>query len=412
MYTIVQALGVPFGLNKRWQIIDLTQYTVAQLYINFRIVQIQLLPVGVTTPVFLLLSSIVNQYGTFQQPFQSLLTAIGNNTLPTTDTGLVINQQRALFVDAYRSGFKIVPVDENNSIPVDVDTYLLPNVRITRDDITINYTDLQTGCLVNINGFYHTSTTDGVNGVVVNDAMNSLIKSNQNQVALYNFSNMGNLTQIPITVSMINNTLPTSPVINLPIDVSNNTVFLVLGGYFMQIDGTVLQQVSNSSFQINFNLIDLVNRYYESINYLVLDSILEDTPPNNPNQIVISDLTTPSAINSWLTLSQSFFVVLDCAEVYTQKQYIKRIGIPNQYISYTRPDFPLVLELGRQPPYWLLEECNNYLLSIYNNPIGDLLYETTNPIGITTSGVDQPGSPGKLQEAYLLEIGTDLAPLN
>ena len=351
MYTIVQALGVPFGLNKRWQIIDLTQYTVAQLYINFRIVQIQLLPVGVTTPVFLLLSSIVNQYGTFQQPFQSLLTAIGNNTLPTTDTGLVINQQRALFVDAYRSGFKIVPVDENNSIPVDVDTYLLPNVRITRDDI-------------------------------------------------------------PITVSMINNTLPTSPVINLPIDVSNKTVFLVLGGYFMQIDGTVLQQVSNSSFQINFNLIDLVNRYYESINYLVLDSILEDTPPNNPNQIVISDLTTPSAINSWLTLSQSFFVVLDCAEVYTQKQYIKRIGIPNQYISYTRPDFPLVLELGRQPPYWLLEECNNYLLSIYNNPIGDLLYETTNPIGITTSGVDQPGSPGKLQEAYLLEIGTDLAPLN
>ena len=152
----------------------------------------------------------------------------------------------------------------------------------------------------------------------------------------------------------------------------------------------------------------MVNRYYESINYINIDSVLAGTPPVNPNQVVIADLTTPTAIAAWLALSQTFFVAIDNPEVYMQKQAIKRIGTPNQYITYQKPTSPLVLALGRQPPYWDVQDDRQWLLSVYDNNIGNLLYYTTTS-GVSTSGSCQPGTPGNLQEAFLLEIGCDIS---
>ncbi len=411
MYTVVTAIGVPFGLNQRWQTVDLTAYTVAELYNTFRRIQITLMPVGATVAVYLDLAAIAATYGTYNYPFATLLTSIGATALPTTLTGILLNKNSALYKDAFKAGYTVTPVSATNVVNPFVPNIVVPNVRLTRSDIKIDYNFFQANCLVNVNGYYHQTSTDGINGVMVTDAMKSLVRSNQNQLAIWNFSTVGALTVIPVTPAMVTTTAPgtpTAPLLNLGIDLTGKSVFMILGGYLMLVDGTVLTQLATSTFQLNFALIDLVNRYYESINYIDIDSILATTPATNPNQIVITDLTTPTAISAWLALTQTFFVVVNTAELYTQQLSVKRIGTPNQYISYQKPTSPLVLALGRQPPYWDLYEDRQWLLSIYDNNIGNLLYYSTTS-GVSTSGGCQPGTPGNLQEAYLLEIGSDIS---
>lgn len=409
MYTAVSAIGIPLGLNKRWQVIDLTQFTVAQLYSQFRIVQVTLLPPGATDNVYLLLSEIASQYSSYSGSFNDLLTDNGSTTLPTTPTGVILNQRSALFMDAYRAGYRADPVDDNNTLSAILDVRQLPNVRISRIVPSVDYQGLVNTCLFNVNGYYHIASTDGTNGVMIKDAIKSLLLSNQNQLALWNFANVTTLSTIPITPQMTSSTASGVATINLGVDLTNKSVALVLGGYFMMIDNDALSALGGSLFNINFNQIDLVNRYYESANYIDVSSILTATPAANPDQIVISDLVSPTAIAAWLAMSQSFFVVFNTPELFSQQQFVKKIGIPNVYLSYSEPKYPLSLALGRHPPYWANAEAGQWALKIYDNNIGNLLYNTASAGAVSTSGANQPGSPGNLQNAYFLQVGTDIS---
>lgn len=408
MYTAVSAIGVPLGLNKRWQVIDLTQYPVAQLYSQFRIVQITLTPPGATDNVYLRLSDIASTYTTYAGYFTDLLTDIGNTTLPTTPTGIILNLRSALFMDAYRAGFRADPVDDNNYLSAILDVRQLPNVRISREVPSIDYQGLVSTCLFNVNGYYHLATTDGTNGIMIKDAIKSLLVSNQNQLGLWNFKNVTTLSTMPITSPMTAAISGGVAQVNLGIDLTNKTVALVLGGYFMMVNNTSLSPLGGSLYSIDFNQIDLVNRYYESANYLDVSTILAATPPANPNQVVISDLISDTAIAAWLAMNQTFFVVFDTPEMFSQQQFVKKIGIPNLYISYTEPKYPLALALGRHPPYWSNVELGQWAVKIYDNNIGNLLYNTATASSLSTSGSNQPGTPGNLQNAYMLQVGTDI----
>lgn len=408
MYTLVSAIGVPKGLNKRWQVITLTTITVAQLFSNYRRVQVTLTPPSSSTHVYLDLAAIASGYATYTGTMAALLTSLGSTALPTTTTGVVMSERSATFSDAFKAGYNVTPVDTNNAISLILPNGQLPNLRLSRQDIRIDYNYFQANCLVNVNGFYHRTSTDGVNGIVVKDGMKSLVRSGQNQVGIWSFTKLGGITVVPVTTAMVDDTVVNAPLINLGIPLTGKSVFMVLGGYYVPIDATVLSQVSGNTFRLNFTQIDLVNRYYESSNYIDLSSILVGTPATNPNQIVVADLTTATAVAAWLALSQTYFVVVNCAETFTQTQFIKRTGIPNLYISYTQPLYPLALALGRHPPYWSTYEDSQYAISIYDNSIGNLLYNTTNPPGISTSGATQPGSPGLLSEAYFIQVGSDV----
>lgn len=406
MYSVVSAIGVPLGLNKRWETIDLAAYTVAQLFTRYRVAQITLLPQGSLIPVYLKLSSIAEQYSQYTGNFDSLLTSLGNTALPTTSTGLLLNPRSALFQDAFRAGYGVLPVDESNVEQPYMVNGEFQSVRLVSKHSPVDYSFFQSHCLVNVNGYYHTTSTDGTHGIFVKDAMKSLLISGQNQIGLLSFSNVASLSRIAITPSMLNTTVPTQPVVDLGVSLTGKSVLLSIGGYLTPVDNSVLTQVGSSSFKINFDQIDIVNRFYESMKYLDLSTIVSTTS-SNPNQYVVADLTTPSAILAWLQMSQSFFIVVNCSELFVQTQYIKRTGIPNQYISYVEPLYPMVLTLGRQPPYWSIHEDTQYALNIYDNKVSNLLYDTVidNP---TVTEANLPGAPGLLQHAYLMQIGTDI----
>lgn len=408
MYTVNQAIGIRYGLNKRWEVIDLTAFTMAQLYQTFRVAQISLFLPENTIPVYLDIQDIAPTYATFTGKFSDLLAGLGNQALPTKTTGITLNHRKALFRDAFRAGYTVTPVNAVNAVDTSVPTNALPNVRLTRPDLTTDYNYVFKHCLVTVNGHYHRTDTDGVNGLMVTDAMKGLQISGQNQIGLLSFSGMCDLQIVPITPSMIDLTESGKPVFTLNQDMTNKSIILVFGGYMVFLDGTALQQVGVSSYKLNMLAINLVDRYYESLNYMDLTGLDIVPAAVNQNEIAIADLTTDATTLGWFSMSQTFAVVLNTPSLYTQRQYLARSGMPNIYFSYAQPNDSLVLELGRQPSYWSSFEDRQWRIALYDNVIGnELYYSNPLPTWVNTSGADMAGSPNHLSKAYFLEIGRD-----
>lgn len=431
MYTLnTTAVGVLKGLNKRWQQVALDSVSVQDLIAQYRLMQITLTPQGATEPVYLMLSAIADTYAAFTGTVQDLLTSIGDAALPTIAQSLILDKAVAHFYDAFKLRYQVKVVDDSNNEPphvYDPDDY--DHVRIQRSDAAIDSADALTKVLANVNGFYHRTENIGNRGLFVRDGLKSLRLSNQNQVGLWDFKELGGFTLVP-TVPGVVHSSGTAFQVSFPQDVSQKTVFFVIAGYFFAVDGGMVSQNGPGGFLIDFAhaAMRLPARYFEAVNYLDLSTIQAVAAGATAGTIDVTQLGGPAAIAAWMALTQTFAVIVNRQSCYMQSRYVQRTGNPNQYVCYLDrdmsnlpnevedarlslrpPDLPLVLELGRQPPYWCVTEGWAHSLTIYNNRVGELLYESGQPAdGILTSGADQPGSPGLVQQAYLLEFGSDV----
>lgn len=409
MYTAQAAIGVRFGLNKRWEEIDLTAWTVANLFRTFRLCQLTLLPPGISVPVYANLQQLAATYGTYTGTVAQMLTALGSASLISSPTPWSLDNQKAYFVDYGLAGYKATPVSSVNTIDPTIPDIDQPNVRLTNPLKVVDYLTFFQNCLVSVNGFWHLSDTDGTNGVMVVDANKSLVKSGQGQIGLWNFEAVAPITYVPITPSMVDTSVSQIATVTLPGNLSGQSVFLILGGYLVWVDGVALTMVGPNAFKIDFTQLNMVDRFFESGNYIDLTSLGLQPSPNNVNQISIANLTTPAAILAWLQLSQSYFVVVACPELYSQTLAVKRSGFPNLYYTYQTPVSPLQLETGRMPSYWPTQCDGQWELALNSNVIGNkLYYENPLPSWISSSGANMPGMPGHLANAQLFEVGRDV----
>lgn len=408
MYTAVSAIGVRFGLNKKWEVVTLADYTVASAFVYFRKLQLKILTSSNQT-LYLDFNTQKTAHGNFPGSIQALLTSLSGVSLPTTLTGIVLNKRTAKFKDAFKAGYTMTPVTSSNLDNLNIEPSLKTHLRMTRTAPVTDYMNFYHHCLISINGFYHLSDTDGVNGVIVSDAMKSSKHSGQNQIGIYHFGDVCSIRLVPITAGMIEQTVPGQAKVNLGIDLTNKTALASIGGYLHVVDGYGLSKVGDSLFKIDFNNLPLLDRFFESRKFLDLSSLPLETTPFNLSQISLNELMSNAFILAYLLLSQSFFIILDCPEIYVQKQFIKRTGLPSMYISYTDPIYPLVTGLGRHPEYWKVLEDGQYSVTIYDGIVEDKVFNTTLIDYLSTvSGANWPTYPGHISEAHLLEIGRDV----
>jgi hypothetical protein len=382
---------------------------VADLFAQFRLVQLTLLPPNSSVPVYVDLATTAALYGNFAGTIAQMLTNLGSATLSYNVTPWSLNNRKAVFVDAGLAGYTATPVSQVNLIDPTIPDWEQPNVRLINTLKSVDYLRFFQNCLVSVNGFWHLSDTDGNNGVMVVGAQKSLIKSGQNQIGLWDFETLGGFTYVPITSNMVDTSVAGMANIVLDGDLSQKSVFLVLGGYLVLLDNKALLRTGANNYTVDFTQLDLVSRYFESNNYLDLTSLGLQPSSHNEDQIAVADLRTPAAILAWLELSQSFFVVLNTPEMYSQSLAVKRSGFPQLYYTYQTPLSPLQLETGRMPSYWPTEVDGQWELALEGNVIGNKLYYE-NPLSswISTSGANMPGMPGHLSNAQLLEIGRDV----
>jgi hypothetical protein len=421
MYSAVGAIGVKKGLNKRWEQIRLTDYKVSELFDQFRKVILTLTLNQSTDRLYCDLQQLAPRYASYSLRVSDMLIELGSESLTLLVNPPVISTRTAKFRDAHASRYTVTPVSPLYGINAAIENRTA--VMLTRENPVTDYRYFKKRCMVSINGFYHMIDTDNKSGVLVYDAMTSLRISKQNQIGLYSFSDVCDIEYVPIAPSMVHKRLTpdmvaglrapepyaSSGFIKLNKDLTNKTVLLVLGGYLHVPESLLYSQVGTDEFKIDFLNYPLFDRIYESMNYIDLSSLGLTNDIRNKTQFSTQQLLSDEVLLKYMTLSQSFFVILDTPEVFVNRQYIKKTGMPGMFISYNPPMYPIVVGNGRMPEYWSTHEDGQYSLTVYDNTVRQKTYNQANAKALNSiSGSDLSVDPELMSGAYFLELGCDL----
>ena len=412
MYTLVSAIGVLKAPGSRWTNLSIGNVPVYQLFTTYRKVYITLSNVFLDNPIVADLESLRLNYSAFTGTFNSLLTSLGNTTIPAVSQPPVLNPKYAQYSDAFRAGYKIQTVNlsmtnNNNLLPSEK-----TSLKISRPNPETDMSLVYNSCLLSVNGFLHRLDYDGTYAYGI-EAASSMLKSHKNLVGLLSFRELGAVQTVPITDSMIFKQslligLKDRIYVKLNQDVSNKTVILSLGGYLVFVDGSSLWQSGESTFAINIAALPFVERYFESKPFINFDSLDLPVSTDNPDLVNISELLSDTVLTKFLKLPQTFFCIINTPQIFTNRVAIKKTGIPTKYTSFTEPKYPMIVGNGKIAEYWKVYEDGQWAISAANSFINDKVFSSVPESQLNNVGnANIPGSKHSNSEAYLLEIGKD-----
>ena len=413
MYNLISAVAKPLHGNGRWQSVDIGGVALNTLFSTYSRIIATLSNPFLDKEVALDLAGIRSMAVGPTQTFEQFLVENGDKTLPTIDQLPILKDRYAKYADAFHAGYRIRPVHPTASIDAPMPPSEKTWLHLSREDT--DYTDFYQSCLVNINGFFHLTDAD-TTGVYVKDGMKSSRLSGENQIAIYSFRDLGNLEFIPISDDNMlykqndRQTLKHRAFVDLGRDVSDKTVMLVLGGYLHVLDGHTFYRVSESMFAIDFENLPFLDRYFESKKNIDLSSMPMSKTSRNKDQISVSELYSDDNIKAYLKLSQSFFVILDNADIFSEFAALPETTIPNMYVSYEVPQYPLLVGAGKAAPYWYVPEDGRFSLTTVDALKPNPLYDTVDAVKqMSVSNQCDPERPYSCSPGYFLKVGTSLS---
>lgn len=304
------------------------------------------------------------------------------------------------FRDAFMANYTVQLVDQNNNL---VERFLSNSLRLSR--VNTDYEYFYKRYLVCVNGYYHRIDTDFINGILVKDGMKSLKISNQNQVGILSFKEIGEIKTISFTNETINTYNNGSVRFTIDEDLTNKTVMISLGGYLRYIDVNTFYQVSDNIFKLDFNNMLFKDMFYESKRYIDLSTLPITYYPNNSDVITTESLLSDSNLRAYLLLSQSFIIIIDNSQLLINKKYVRNCNLVDMYISHIKPEYPLVTGLGRHNVYWYQKEDGQYAVNVVESYVDNMIYATTNSEDLSVIGNTRiPDNPTMKSKAYFLEI--------
>jgi hypothetical protein len=409
MYNYVSAKVLKRTPNAVWEDYDISQMIVRDIFNSFKQVYVNLTATSLLVPITLNLNDLQDEYATFNGTFTKLLELIGNTTLPDSSPVTFTNPQYAYYEDAFRQQYKVdigkMGVSED-AITNNADkTDLKINRPEKKTDMQV-FTDY---CMVSINGFFH--RTDGNTQVCYAiDGGKTMQKSRQNQVGIYNFKNIGKLKYKAITDSMVISLDEDTPLsertyLRINEDLTNKSCFLVLGGYIVMLDGTHFWRYNDDTFILNFAALPYLARYYESQLYLNFESLGLPISTDNPSLVSTQEIMSDEVIRKYLTLSQSFFVIIDTPVIYTNKYYIRHSGLPGMFTSYTEPVYPLMVGYGRVAEYWKVQEDGYWSVNVLDSYLRNYVFSSIpmSELAVVSDSLI-PAKPFYNSRGFLLEL--------
>lgn len=411
MYQLVSAIAKPLAGDSRWRKVNIGDVPLHQLFSTYRKVIAVLSNNFFTHNVSFNTESIRARYGSSTLTFKNFLIENGNNTLYTLDTLPEINTRYARYADGFHAHYKIDPTHPTASFDSQMPPADKTWLRLTKAGV--NYEHFYHSCLVNVNGFYHL-TDYSVQAAYVVDGMKCAHKANRNELGILNFESVGKLSFISITDDMIYKQLEQQKLVSncyvdTGVDLSTKSVMLVLGGYLHILDQRTFYRVSSSAFAIDFSNLPLLERYYESKDILDLTSLGLETSNANEDQVALQQLESDDCLRKYLTLSQSFFVVLDNPDIFMEEINLRASPFPGVYTAYTPPIYPLRVGAGRHESYWYSVEYGLYSVHCNATLRGTRLYDgVPRSAVISVANQVEPTIPSGNDQVKFLLIGTDI----
>lgn len=409
MYQYVSTIAKLLHGNQTWETPDISTIPFNILFSQYSRVIVILNNPFISGNVALDLNTIKPNVDGLPITILDYLVQNGNMTLPTMATVPSLNPVYAKYADAFHAGYKVIPMGPGTAIdaqlPVTDKTWLALNRPKT------DYALFHSSCLVNVNGFYHLIDSD-INGVYVVDGMKSCLKSKQNQIGIYSFRELGNLTYVPIKQNMLYKQTPNQVYknevhLNLGVDITNKTVMLVLGGYLHVLDDKTFTAVGTNSIRVDTANLPLLERYFESLPYLDFSSLNLSTTTKNIDQISVPEFLSDAAISAYFTMSQSFVVLLDNPNISVNKQYLEKRPLPNMFVAYQEPKYPVIVGCGKVANYWYVPEDGQYSITCFDSVYKNRLFNTVDPTTVpSVTNALLPEVPYKDSNAFFLEISS------
>lgn len=410
MYTLESAIGKTLADRGRWINADIGNVPFVEIYATYDSVKAILSNPFIDHPVCLDLADVRVANNSNNQTFNEWLVANGATALPTSDVIPVIKNRYARYADAFHAGYKLKPVHPTASPDAEVTPDERTSIFLSRTGLDFNL--FRKHCLVSVNGYLH--YTDATSqGAWVMDGMRTVRYANENQVGIISFLDVGEIKSIRITEDMIYKQQPdqryrdrVTMVINE--DISKKTILMSIGGYLHIQDPNTFHRIGDNIISIDFSRLNFIERYHESMKTLDLTSLPIQRTEANPTQIVVDDFLSDANILAYLTLPQSFIVLIDNPEVFVDHQFVKPAMMPGYLIAYTPPVYPLINGVGKMAEYWYTYEDQQYSIKVRDNWTHHRLYDTTKLLeekSVSDSRV--PNKPVSFSGAYFLKIGTN-----
>lgn len=362
MYTYQRAIGLARQTNASWQEIDLTNLHLSSLWATYRDVYAVLThPAEIEELSFRLTDKSV-ELSLFDGTLPQYLASLGDGSLPTERGVPVINRAHAVYGDVLMTEF--IPQTSNYLLGdgVELGNEDKPHATLTTpESYDTDYREMRDNCLVNVNGFYHFTDANS-KGLHVVEANKTRTRSGKNFMGFYNFGPIGKLDYAKITPEMLAFEKDQDDVVGrvyvkTGLDFSETTPALVLGGYLILQQDEVLDIVSPGVLSLRMLRYPLLERYHESQPFFDFSEFGQTYDPDDPTKVVENELYSETFLTKYFTMSQSFIVNIEAQGILTERKYPERDGVPNTFMYYERPKYPLVVGCGRHDPYWVQEEA-------------------------------------------------------
>lgn len=365
MYNYIRALGRRYGQNERWKSVDMNTLPLTTVFQEYKEVWVwvghNLIPHEQAFDLTTLRQELHHE----NQPFPQWLTTIGNRALPVTDTPPTFETRTVSYADLWAAGYKVTPVTTSGRLGSDNPRGEEKDLIITRPDT--DYDLFIDHCLVSINGLIHRLDYDPDGVRVVGGGEANLI-SNRNHIAAMSFLGVGKVSTITVTPDMITRSESTQPLstvatIDTGVDLSGKTVGMVIGGYLHLLDNCC-SVTGDTSISVQLQNLPLLQRWYSSKLLINVDSVPLTQSVGNKDQIAVSELLGDDFVKGYLTLSQSFVVIIDGNDLYVERTPLQYTGLPGRYIAREDLKYPLIGPLGNLLSYTQREQGGQYVIAV------------------------------------------------
>lgn len=414
MYTYVNAIVKDRGRTGRWHEADLRALNLFDLWQHYAKVYLVLTHPSLPDPVSLDMELVRDHLSkiNFGTTVVQWLTDLGNATLPTSTTLPKIEPKYVRYRDARQAGYDIDLVHRTAHPDAELPNGAKTDLVMRKPGV--DYTKFFESCLVSVNGMFHRTDHSPTEAYVIDGGLSGRI-ANDNQVGITSFEQVGKIEIVPITPEMIFKSNPAQKLgdwadIRIGRDTTNKAVFMVIGGY-LHVQDKLVKVIGDGFVRVDFNNYPLPERYFESRKLIDLSSLTAHMTEKNGSydQVALSELYSDEVITAYLTLSQSFFVLVDHPDVFVERLQLEVSQSPGVYFSDVVPEYPVIVGLGRMHEYLDVSEDGQYVLMGRGNLDSYYNFETTH--WLTDNSIDPTRStlnPTKFSRGYFLKIGRDL----
>ena len=413
MYTLHSAHVRVNRRNSRWETKDLSQTTLRDLRDLYDEVWLFVDQYSFSAPRAVWFGDLVDQ--TYDDdPSLTIvdwLTQIDNQTLPFRDEPPRFNARYVKYTHGWMAGYDFVPVKAPGTPPGGGSAFDKPDLHVTKDGKS--GTALGQYGLFTINGLYHV-TDYNQHGAYIVGGNSTLRRANDNQIGVTSFEDVGVIRCVPITAAMVSSAgtdrgLIKGAYITLPdtVDLENKTVLLVIGGY-LQVLSKTYTRVADRSWRVELAHLNLMERYYDTQDELDYSSLGLSVYEANPTLISRAEFESDAALTAYLTLPQSFMVIVDSPMFFQEHRVLEPAGLPGRYYSRTVEPYPVMGNSGRLLEYhYVAENGINVVATTPNHRHNYDFYNRPNHTDRLSDAGRYPALPFEQGQAFYRLMGVE-----